>query len=84
MAGLHEGGTVGSMLITAIVRYAERPAIADERAYFTDQRDGFVEPQFCTRQWRTVGIHFAPCMMDVMDPVDIGPVAIATVHHHTR
>ena len=24
MAGLHEGGTVGSMLITAIVRHAER------------------------------------------------------------
>jgi len=35
MAGLHEGGTVGSMLITAIVRYAERPAIADERTRWT-------------------------------------------------
>ena len=31
MAGLHEGGTVGTMLITAIVRDSERPAIADER-----------------------------------------------------
>jgi fatty-acyl-CoA synthase len=31
MAGLHEGGTVGAMLITAIVRHAERPAIADDR-----------------------------------------------------
>jgi fatty-acyl-CoA synthase len=31
VAGLHEGGTVGSMLITAIARHSERPAIADER-----------------------------------------------------
>jgi fatty-acyl-CoA synthase len=30
MASLHEGGTVGTMLITAIRRFADRPAIADE------------------------------------------------------
>jgi fatty-acyl-CoA synthase len=35
MAGLHEGGKVGSMLITAIVRHAERPAIADDRTRWT-------------------------------------------------
>jgi fatty-acyl-CoA synthase len=29
MGSLHEGGTVGAMLITAIERFADRPAIAD-------------------------------------------------------
>ena len=31
MGSLHEGGTVGAMLITAIERFADRPAIADNR-----------------------------------------------------
>ena len=35
MGTLHEGGTVGSMLITAITRFADRPAIADNQARWT-------------------------------------------------
>ena len=35
MGSLHEGGTVGAMLITAIERYADRPAIADDRTRWT-------------------------------------------------
>ena len=35
MGELHEGGTVGSMLITAIVRFADRPAIADNQTRWT-------------------------------------------------
>ena len=31
MGSLHEGGTVGAMLITAIERFADRPAIADNQ-----------------------------------------------------
>src|ERR1700722_4791407 len=31
MGTLHEGGTVGTMLITAMRRFADRPAIADAR-----------------------------------------------------
>ena len=31
MGALHEGGTVGAMLITAIQRFADRPAIADNQ-----------------------------------------------------
>ena len=32
---LHEGGTVGAMLITAIKRFADRPAIADNQTRWT-------------------------------------------------
>jgi len=35
MGPLHEGGTVGAMLITAIERYADRPAIADNKTRWT-------------------------------------------------
>lgn len=35
MGTLHEGGTVGAMLITAIQRYADRPAIADNHTRWT-------------------------------------------------
>ena len=35
MGSLHEGGTVGAMLISAIRRYADRPAIADNRTRWT-------------------------------------------------
>jgi fatty-acyl-CoA synthase len=35
MGTLHEGGTVGSMLITAMRRFADRPAIADARTRWT-------------------------------------------------
>ena len=35
MGSLHEGGTVGAMLITAIERYADRPAIADNKTRWT-------------------------------------------------
>lgn len=35
MGSLHEGGTVGAMLISAIRRYANRPAIADNRTRWT-------------------------------------------------
>jgi fatty-acyl-CoA synthase len=35
MAGLHEGGTVGAMLISAITRHADRPAIADDHTRWT-------------------------------------------------
>jgi fatty-acyl-CoA synthase len=35
MGSLHEGGTVGAMLISAIRRYAEQPAIADNRTRWT-------------------------------------------------
>ena len=32
---LHDGGTVGAMLITAIERFADRPAIADNQTRWT-------------------------------------------------
>src|SRR6202451_2896637 len=35
MGSLHEGGTVGAMLITAIKRFADRPAIADDQTRWT-------------------------------------------------
>src|ERR1700729_3432067 len=35
MGSLHEGGTVGAMLITAIKRFADRPAIADNQTRWT-------------------------------------------------
>ena len=35
MGSLHEGGSVGAMLISAIRRYADRPAIADNRTRWT-------------------------------------------------
>ncbi len=35
MGTLHEGGAVGSMLISAIERYADRPAIADNHSRWT-------------------------------------------------
>ena len=35
MGSLHEGGTVGAMLITAIRRFADRPAIADNQTRWT-------------------------------------------------
>ena len=35
MGTLHEGGTVGTMLITAIKRFADRPAIADNHTRWT-------------------------------------------------
>jgi fatty-acyl-CoA synthase len=35
MGSLHEGGTVGAMLITAIERFADRPAIADNQTRWT-------------------------------------------------
>jgi fatty-acyl-CoA synthase len=35
LGALHEGGTVGAMLITAIERYADRPAIADNQTRWT-------------------------------------------------
>ncbi len=35
MGKLHEGGTVGSMLIAAITRFADRPAIADNQTRWT-------------------------------------------------
>jgi fatty-acyl-CoA synthase len=35
MGSLHEGGTVGAMLISAIKRFADRPAIADNHARWT-------------------------------------------------
>ena len=35
MGSLHQGGTVGTMLITAIKRYADRPAIADNLTRWT-------------------------------------------------
>jgi fatty-acyl-CoA synthase len=35
MGSLHEGGTVGAMLITAIKRFADRPAIADNLTRWT-------------------------------------------------
>ena len=40
MAGLHEGGSVGAMLISAIERYPERPAIADDRMRLTYRQLG--------------------------------------------
>jgi fatty-acyl-CoA synthase len=35
MGSLHEGGTVGAMLITAIKRFSDRPAIADNQTRWT-------------------------------------------------
>ena len=35
MGTLHEGGTVGTMLISAIARFADRPAIADNETRWT-------------------------------------------------
>ena len=35
MGSLHEGGAVGAMLITAIRRYADRPALADNQTRWT-------------------------------------------------
>ena len=35
MGSLHEGGSVGAMLISAIRRYADRPAMADNRTRWT-------------------------------------------------
>ncbi len=35
MGSLHQGGSVGAMLISAIRRYADRPAIADNRSRWT-------------------------------------------------
>lgn len=35
MGSLHEGGTVGAMLITAIARFPDRPAIADNATRWT-------------------------------------------------
>ncbi len=35
MGSLHQGGTVGAMLISAIRRYADRPAMADNRTRWT-------------------------------------------------
>jgi fatty-acyl-CoA synthase len=35
MAALHEGGTAGALLISAIVRHADRPAIADNNTRWT-------------------------------------------------
>ena len=35
MGSLHEGGTVGAMLMTAITRYADRTAIADDHTRWT-------------------------------------------------
>ena len=35
MGSLYEGGTVGTMLITAIKRFADRPAIADNQTRWT-------------------------------------------------
>ncbi len=35
MGALHEGGTVGTMLITAITRFADRPALADNQTRWT-------------------------------------------------
>ncbi len=35
MTNLHEGGTAGAMLITAIERHCDRPAIADDRKRWT-------------------------------------------------
>ncbi len=35
MGSLHEGGTVGAMLISAIRRYADRPALADNQTRWT-------------------------------------------------
>ena len=35
MGTLHEGGTVGAMLISATTRFADRPAIADNQSRWT-------------------------------------------------
>jgi fatty-acyl-CoA synthase len=35
MGSLHQGGTVGATLITAIKRFADRPAIADTQTRWT-------------------------------------------------
>ena len=55
MGSLHEGGTVGAMLITAIRRYPDRPAIADNRTRWTYSELGDAAARMMS-VFRTLGL----------------------------
>ena len=55
MGKLHEGGTVGSMLITAIARFADRPAIADNQTRWTYRELGDAAARIVAL-FRTLGL----------------------------
>src|SRR5271170_918715 len=55
MGSLHEGGTVGAMLITAIERFADRPAIADNQTRWTYRELGQAAGRVVTL-FRTLGL----------------------------
>ncbi|ABD07327.1 AMP-dependent synthetase and ligase [Rhodopseudomonas palustris HaA2] len=55
MSQLHSGGTTGSLIVNAIARYADRPAIADDNLRWTYREFGEAVGRFITL-FRTVGL----------------------------
>ena len=56
MGALHEGGTVGAMLITAIRRFADRPAIADNQNRWSYRELGDAAARLIAL-FRALGLH---------------------------
>ena len=48
MPDLHSGGTIGSLIVNAIARFGDRPAIADGRVRWTYREFGEVVARFIT------------------------------------
>ncbi|MEI8145161.1 MAG: AMP-binding protein [Alphaproteobacteria bacterium] len=55
MTGLHSGGTVGAMIISAVTRFADRPAIADGTVNWTYRELGEAIARFIA-VFRTIGL----------------------------
>ncbi len=55
MGTLHEGGSVGAMLISAITRFADRPAIADNQTRWTYRELGDAAARLMAL-FRTLGL----------------------------